>query len=229
MLKTVRRAAMLLVAGAVASSLAGVASAAPQVVSTEGPSATIAKGALGNDLAGQCRALVREFDEIYPGPGSAAKVVARIDSRVGSSLILADGKRWAACDNAHLLFNGGSVSLRAPGAIKAPAITATDAFAVSNLVVPKKPGADTLYERYWAAGVLPAGITKIRYTFPDGVTKNAKITGKFWLLQHQEAAPYQPGERAQIKVALYRANGSLANSFKLVWGEQTCAHVNHGC
>jgi hypothetical protein len=41
------------------------------------------------------------------------------------------------------------------------------------------------YEYYWAAGILPAGVAKISYTFPDGVTTNSVVQGKYREMQHR--------------------------------------------
>lgn len=171
------------------------------------------------DPVAACKGWLKEVD----GPGSSAKVVARLDGAPGSVLILADGKYWAGCDTAYARHDGDG-SIRQPAKL-GTASTSPDAFAVANNLIPIK-GKE--YEYYWAAGLLPAGITKIAYTFPDGKTTNAVIKGGYWLMQHQTATPWQEGTAPgrQIKVTLTGKNGK---TFNLVWGEQTCAQISHGC
>ena len=171
------------------------------------------------DPVAACKGWLKEVD----GPGSSAKVVARLDGAPGSVLILADGKYWAGCDTAYARHDGQG-SIRQP-AKPGTASTSPDAFAVANNLIPIK-GKE--YEYYWAAGLLPAGITKIAYTFPDGTTTNAVIKGGYWLMQHQTATPWKEGTAPgqQIKVTLTGKNGK---SFTLAWGEQTCAQISHGC
>ena len=103
-----------------------------------------------------------------------------------------------------------------------------DTFAVANNLIPVN---GQQYEYFWAAGRLPAGITKITYWFPDDKTTEAVITGE--LLGH--AAPgrdsVEGGYRRrppQVKVTLSSASGPV-KTFELVWGEQTCAQITHGC
>ncbi|MFG1627924.1 hypothetical protein [Kribbella sp. NPDC049227] len=171
------------------------------------------------DPVAACKGWLKDVD----GPGSSAKVVARLDGAPGSVLILADSKYWAGCDTAYAR-HGGDGSIRQPAKL-GTASTSTDAFAVANNLIPIK-GKE--YEYYWAAGLLPAGITTIAYTFPDGKTTNAVIKGGYWVMQHQTATPWKEGTApaGQIKVTLTGKNGK---TFKLVWGEQTCAQISHGC
>ncbi|TCC51865.1 hypothetical protein E0H73_40605 [Kribbella pittospori] len=173
------------------------------------------------DPVAACKGWLKEVD----GPASSAKVVARLDGAPGSVLILADSKywAWAGCDTAYARHDGDG-SIRQPAKL-GTASTSADAFAVANNLIPIK---GKQYEYYWAAGVLPAGITKIAYTFPDGKTTNAVIKGGYWVMQHQTATPWKEGTAPgpQIKVTL---TGKNEKTFKLVWGEQTCAQISHGC
>lgn len=159
-------------------------------------------------------------------PGQSAKVAARLDGDPGTVLVLADGKYWAGCDTAYARQNGAG-SLRRPAGIATPSAGA-DVFAVANNIIPMQ-GKD--YEYYWAAGLLPAGVTGITYTFPDGAKANAVVKGKYWLMQHRAAEPWVQGDagRPQIKVTLSRADGSTMKTFLLIWAEQTCAQITHGC
>ncbi|MDX6253383.1 MAG: hypothetical protein QOF10_6743, partial [Kribbellaceae bacterium] len=153
---------------------------------------------------------------------------ARFDGAPGSVLVLADGNYWAGCDTAYGRHDGQG-SLRKPAKIRQPAAFDADTFFVANNLIPVN-GKE--YEYYWAAGILPAGVAKISYSFPDGVTTNAVVQGSYWVMQHQEATPWKQGadaDRPQIKVRLTRANGSVIDTIPLTWGTQTCAQLSHGC
>ncbi len=142
-------------------------------------------------------------------------------------VVLANGNYWAGCSTAYARHNGEG-SLREPAKIGRPALTA-DTFAVANNLIPMQ-GKE--YDYYWAAGQLPTGVAKIAYTFPDGTTANAVVKGNYWLMQHREARSWTPGSatnRPKIKVTLQRLNGSVLKEFRLIWGEQTCAQISHGC
>jgi len=178
------------------------------------------------DPIAACKSLLTNADK--PKPGASAKVVARIDGTPGSVLILADSKNWAGCDTAYARQNTEG-SLRQPAKIAVPAASDRDAFAVAENIIPIN---GNQYEYYWAAGLLPKGVAKISYTFPDGVTTDAVVKGNYWVLQHQEAKAWHQGDdtdRPQIKVTLKKANGAVVNSFRLIYGEQTCAQITHGC
>lgn len=167
-----------------------------------------------------------------PVPGRDAKVAVRLDGRWGVTLILSDGRLWVGCDTAHYT-HGGKGSILEPSKLLAPAANDGGAFAVSNLALAdpgKPPSAKApIYDHYWAAGLLPRGVAGIRYTFPDGASKNATVNGRFWIVEHLESEPVRQAQKDRIRVALIRADGSVVRTHRLTWGEQTCAHVNHGC
>ncbi len=154
-------------------------------------------------------------------------MAARLDGAPGTVLILADSKYWAGCDTAFAR-NGSEGSIRQPAKIATPAPGDAEAFAVAGNTIPIK-GKE--YDYYWAAGQLPSGVAKISYTFPDGKTTNAVIQGNYWLMQHQTATPWKEGSAPgpQIKVTLSGPNGQSLRTFLLVWGEDTCAQISHGC
>ncbi|WP_433013746.1 hypothetical protein [Kribbella sp. CA-294648] len=154
-----------------------------------------------------------------------AKVTARLDAEPGTVLVLADSNHWAACNTAYARHNGQG-SLRQPAKISTPAATA-ETFAVANNLIPMK-GKE--YDFYWAAGRLPSGVAKIAYKFPDGTTTQAVVQGDYWLMQHRATKPYAAvANRAKIKVTLQRANGSVLKEFHLIWGDETCSQISHGC
>lgn len=181
---------------------------------------------LPKDPVAACKTLLANTGE--PKPGRNAKVVARLDGAPGSVLVLADGNYWAGCDTAYGRHDGQG-SLRKPARIRQPSAMDADTFFVANNIIPVK---GKQYEYYWAAGLMPAGVAKISYTFPDGVTSDAVVEGNYWVMQHQEATPWKEGadaDRPQIKVKLTRANGSVVSTLLLTWGTQTCAQISHGC
>lgn len=162
-----------------------------------------------------------------PLPGKNAEVVASMTGRWGTSLILTDGRVWAGCDT-----SGYHPSLRQPERVRVPAVTDNDAFAVSGYAqsVDWQP-ASKWYEYYWAAGILPDGVAKVVYSFPDGKSSVAKVTGRYWLMQHAYSEPLKEGvaHTERIRVRLERADGSVIRTFRLVWIKQTCAAISHGC
>jgi hypothetical protein len=128
--------------------------------------------ALPGDPVAACKKLLASSGE---RPGRNAKVVARLDGSPGAVLVLADSNYWAGCDTAYARHDGQG-SIRQPARITKPSASDADAFAVANNIIPTA-GKD--YEYYWAAGLLPAGVAKIAYTFPDGGTTNAVVKGNY--------------------------------------------------
>lgn len=177
------------------------------------------------DPVAACKQWLKASDQA--GPGAKAKVVAQLKTTPGTVLILADSNYWAGCDTAYARHDGQG-SIRRPTKIATPAPGDAEAFTVANNLIPIK---GKQYEYYWSAGQLPAGVTKISYAFPDGTTTNAVIKGKYWLMQHQTPTPWKEGTSptTMIKVTLYGANGQALRDFLLVWGEDTCAQITHGC
>jgi hypothetical protein len=177
-----------------------------------------------------CRSAQHNSPEAaLPGPGG--KVQATLSGRWGTTLILADGKYWVGCDTAGYKHN--HPSLRRSATQTRPSSSDNDAFAVSEYMQSESWQATSKwYDYFWAAGILPADVGGVSYTFPDGKTQNAVVNGPFWLMQHSFNEPWREGtdiNRPPIKVTLKRPNGSVLRSFELKWGTQTCAHVNHGC
>ncbi|MFG1818481.1 hypothetical protein ACGFIF_32280 [Kribbella sp. NPDC049174] len=212
--------------------------ATPEPSQTPGPEGTGRKPAIPPkpaakappaDPVAACKTWLKEVasERGEPAPGPNAKVAARLDGVPGTVMILADSKYWAGCDTAFAR-NGSEGSIRQPAKIAKPAPGDAEAFEVANNLIPIK-GKEYAY--YWAAGQLPSGVAKISYTFPDGRTTDAVIKGNYWLMQHQTATPWQEGSAPgpQIKVTLFGPNGQSLRTFLLVWGEDTCAQVSHGC
>ena len=177
------------------------------------------------DPVAACKSWLKDADA-ENAPGSSAKVVARLNGAPGTVLILADSKNWVGCDTAFARTGGGRGSIRQPAKIATPPLSA-DTFAVANNLIPVN---GQQYEYFWAAGRLPAGITKVTYWFPDDKTTEAVITGDYWVMQHQVGTPWKEGTApaAQVEVTLSTASGPV-KTFELTWGEQTCAQITHGC
>lgn len=179
-----------------------------------------------------CRELLTEHatNTGEPVPGRDARIVASTTGRWGTTLVLADGNRWAGCDTAGYTHN--RASLRAPGRIDKPSVRDNDAFAVDEYAQSQNwSDSEPWYQYFWAAGLVPDGVAKIMYTFPGGRTAFAKITGDYWVMQHAggRIALGQDIDQPNIKVTLTRADGSVIRTFPLAWGEQTCEATNHGC
>jgi hypothetical protein len=197
-------------------------------------------GETAAELSQRCRLELGAGDN-PPGPAASLKAILTsatsvnasgtipsaqvvIPSTATTTLIVADSKRWGACDTG---YGPGSLSVRQSGKVERPAATDTDAFAVANNAVVR---AGVQYDYYWAAGLLPTGVKTVRYTFPRGGSENASITGKYWVMHHLEpaGAPSTPAP-PRVEVSLLAANGSVVNEFQLKPGDQTCAQISHGC
>jgi hypothetical protein len=181
---------------------------------------------LPKDALAACKALLAGADQNRPG--RTAKQVARLDGGPGSIVVLADASYWAACDTAYARQNEQG-SLRAPARIARPSVRDSSAFAVAANLIPRG-GKD--YNYYWAAGLLPSGVAKLAYSFPDGTTTQAVVQGNYWLMQHQGSRPWTPGsdtDTQRIIVKLTAANGTVVRTVKLDWGTHTCAQITHGC
>ncbi|GAB3814681.1 hypothetical protein [Kribbella italica] len=175
----------------------------------------------GAAFAAQCRTALLAQD---PGPGPAATKRATLEDRDGITMILADSTRWGACDNG---YDSPEVTLRQPASMQRPSRDNLQALAVANNRVTRN-GQD--YEYYWAAGLLPKSVAGLRYTFPDGATVNATVTGGFWLMKHRSATPGGgPPGAPPIKVELLAQDGSVLVTRELEWGLHTCAQISHGC
>lgn len=158
-----------------------------------------------------------------PGPGPAAAQRNLLSDESGTTIVIADGHYWTACDNT----SGQEVSARRPERLKKPSAQDADAFAVANNVVDRPAGQRDFY---WAGGMLPAGVAAIRYTFPDGAIEDAAVDGGFWLMRHlSDQTPPTGPPTTRIRVRLLSASGTVVNELQLVWGPQTCAQITHGC
>ncbi|WP_145808243.1 hypothetical protein [Kribbella amoyensis] len=51
-----------------------------------------------------------------------------------------------------------------------------------------------LTDYYWAAGILPDGIKRIRYRFEDGSRADAKVVGSYWIMQSLQTSGNGPAE-----------------------------------
>ena len=169
--------------------------------------------------AAACRAAAAS----EPGPGPKATQRSLLSDETGTAIVIADSRYWVACDNTF----GRQVSARRPARLQKPSPQATDAFAVADDLITRPDGER---EFSWAGGMLPDGVAKIRYTFPDGATEDAVVHGGFWLMRHvSDRVPPSGPPTTTIRVRLLSASGAVVNDFRLTWGRQTCAQISHGC
>jgi hypothetical protein len=188
---------------------------------TKAPRAT-PQGPNVASLVAACQAELRGH-ELSLGSGAAKQ--AMLSGADGTLIVIADGKQWAACDTGYRV--GGSVgaSARSPGAIRPPAMSDADAFAVANNMVTR---AGKEFDYYWAAGMLPVGVTTVRYSFPGGSSVNAVVDGKYWLMRHAVPMTGTPGPE-RVEVRLLGPSGTVLKKHVLQPGEQTCEQISHGC
>jgi hypothetical protein len=170
-------------------------------------------------LTAQCKSALRRDQELVFGPATGRR--ASLSSPQGTLIVVADSKHWAACDSGYRPIE---LSVRKPAAIRRPALSDTDAFAVASNAVTK---AGKSYDYYWAAGLLPAGVTAINYIFPGGTTAEAVVSGNYWMLQHWIPGASLSPQR--VRVQLIGSTGAVLKTFTLKPGEQTCAQISHGC
>lgn len=186
----------------------------PPVATPDGPEAIAA-------FMSACRSALQAED---PGPGASAVRKATLAGPDGTLMVFAGSNYWGACDNT---YDRPEVSLRRPARMQRPSKNDLTSLAVAN---DRLTWSGQLYESYWAAGMLPAGVSGVRYTFPDGAGVDATVVGEFWLMQYRSLTPggNQPS-RPKIKVELFGANGGVLATHQLEWGEHTCAQITHGC
>jgi len=156
---------------------------------------------------------------------SKAQVVGSVDGAEGRLMIVADSKYFGVCENSF----GSGTSIREAARIKRPSTSDSDAFAVANDGL---DGAQAkTHEFYWAGGLLPQGVTGVRYVFPDGKAVDAKVFGEYWAVRYLSASlrVIGQGPPGRVVVRLLGADGSVVKEFKLVDGTQTCAQISHGC
>ncbi|MEV0284348.1 hypothetical protein AB0H36_09545 [Kribbella sp. NPDC050820] len=155
-----------------------------------------------------------------PAPGPAAKQRGILD---GSLIVVADSNYWMACDTTFRT----TPSARRPAELQRLAVQDNDAFAVANNVIETAAGHR---DYFWAAGMLPAGVATVRYSFVDGAVVDAKVSNGFWMMRHVSSRPpgaHDLGDR--VRVQLLSPTGAVLNDVRLNWGTQTCAQITHGC
>lgn len=192
------------------------------------PSSGAAEAARAKKALADCRAELQSYPEPAELPKLTGKPIANLAGPIGSTVIFADAKAWVACDNSRAVGESVTVSLLKARKLSPPAAGDASAFEVSGLTINVKAKP---YGYFWAAGKRPAGVAKVSYTFPGSVTRVAENVGAYWIIQYREAEPTPEGQidRAKIQVRLLRADNSVLRTHTLTWGEQTCAHINHGC
>jgi len=121
-------------------------------------------------LVKQCKLAVQRNQELVLEAKAAKQ--ASLSSPRGTLIVLADSKHWTACDNG---YRPKDPSVRRPVAIRRPALSDIDAFAVAGNELTK---AGKTFDYYWAAGMLPAGVATVSYTFPGGSCTKEEDNGK---------------------------------------------------
>ncbi|MFC0624288.1 hypothetical protein [Kribbella deserti] len=186
--------------------------------------------AMAKQAVADCRSELGQYADPQALPKLTGSPVANVLGPVGSTVIFADTRAWVACDDSWPVTGSGKPSVLQAGTRSRPSPSDVNAFAVSGIAVTVK---GKLYNYYWSAGRRPVGVAKVSYTFPGEITRVAQNVGDFWIVQYREAQPIPEGQtnldRAKIQVRLLRADNSVLRTHSLTWGEQTCAHVNHGC
>ncbi|MEU4390651.1 hypothetical protein [Kribbella sp. NPDC023855] len=173
-------------------------------------------------LVALCKSALKRDQTLVLGPAAAKQ--ALLSTPRGAVIVIADSKHWAACDSG----DRPDMAVREPGTVKRPAISDTDAFAVAHNELTR---AGKTFNYYWAAGLLPTGVTTVRYTFPGGSSVNATVSGKYWLMQHSVPLPGPQASVSpeRVRVQLLGDSGVVLKKFALKPGEQTCAQITHGC
>lgn len=92
-----------------------------------------------------------------------------------------------------------------------------------------------LRSEYVAGGLIPDGVTRITYTFPDGTTVDATFEGDAWTMAYLPRTGPLSGESNvnfttldPVTVHVW-AGDDNADEYQLEWGVDTCAQINHGC
>lgn len=195
-------------------------------ISTPKATRTTPQGPNVPALVAQCKAELRAHD-LALGPTAAKQAI--LSTADGTLMVVADGKNWTACDTGYRqVGHPVEMSVRNPGPIRRPAITNVDAFAVANNLVTK---AGKSFDYYWAAGLLPSGVTTVSYSFPGGSTVDAVVEGKYWLMHHwvPMAGAESTASSERVEVRLLGPGGAVLKKFKLQPGLQTCEQISHGC
>jgi len=83
---------------------------------------------------------------------------------------------------------------------------------------------------YGAGGAVIVGVSGIDYTFPDGHTESATITGAMWSMVYlPTSGPLLSGRLPDEPVTVTVSRGGVQEHYTLEWGVDTCAQINHGC
>jgi hypothetical protein len=102
---------------------------------------------------------------------------------------------------------------------------ASDFWFALNVTSNVLPGAKG--EMAWAGGELPAGVTGVTYTFPDGHTEDAVIQDGFWAMQYFSDRWLPTGPSHRVEVTL---DGTEPRTFELPFNVNTmCNQISHGC
>jgi len=139
------------------------------------------------------------------------------------------GDRWQVCDT-FAAIDGGVPTVFAEHS--GTGDSGADVFALSQNTVDLD---GTLRSEYVAAGLIPNGVTRITYSFPDGTDVDATFEGDAWTMVYlPKTGPLSGGSNVNyttldpVAVQVYFGDDN-ADEYHLEWGVDTCAQINHGC
>ncbi|ADB34729.1 hypothetical protein Kfla_5724 [Kribbella flavida DSM 17836] len=157
-----------------------------------------------------------------PKPSTTARVVAeqRVNATGGHLLVLADDTSWVGCDTAA---DGGKAVITSATDNNAAVDAGTFAAAYNVLKV-----SGTLRSYRWAAGVLPPGVAKVRYTFWDGSRSVSQARDGYWIMQHVSDAPASGNDVTRpIRVDLLDGGGTVTKTYQV--DPTDCPLTTRGC
>lgn len=147
---------------------------------------------------------------------------------LGTVTIWTAGDRWQVCDT-FAAIDGGPPTLFA---IQSGNADQPERLRLSQNTVEVD---GKLRSEYVAGGLIPNGVTRITYSFPDGTEVDAVLEGDAWTMVYLPTTGPLSGESRVNLTSLdpvtvhVWAGGDNADSYPLEWGVDTCAQVNHGC
>jgi hypothetical protein len=158
-------------------------------------------------------------------PALSAPVVASHSIAEGTVVVFADDENWVACDTVTNRASGKAV-VRTPGTIEDGQDASSAAMATAYTLIGLQGGE---YPYYWAAGVLPVGVARIRYAFADGQQREVAVDGQYWILQYRSPAAGvgEAGPARAFQVTLFGADGSVKERRRIDPG--LCPVITRGC
>jgi len=138
------------------------------------------------------------------------------------------GDRWQLCDT-FAAIDGGEPTLFA---VRSGNADQPERLRLSQNAVEVD---GKLRTEYVAGGLIPNGVTRITYSFPDGTDVDATFEGDAWTMVHLPRTGPLSGESnvnftTLDPVTVHVHHGAdNSDEYPLEWGVDTCAQINHGC